>query len=141
MNDNFWAGFEKQAGLPGMLGSLAGKLQKAPAAATKMVKNIPATIKGGVDAVKNKMARNAQELSASRARELGKGVRAARPALDLSAKAAKGRIATGVRSPESLRQAKGTLLGRAQSAGTALAVGGAGGIYYGMKEPENGQQR
>lgn len=141
MTNNFWIGFEKKAGIPGAIGTALGKMQKAPAAAAKIVKDIPGAAKRGVEAVKTQVARNAQELSASKARELGPKLRGARPALDLSAKAAKGKISTGVTSPQSLKNAKGSFLDRTRNVGTALAVGGAAGAYYGMKDPDEQQRR
>ena len=178
MNENFWNGFEKRAGIPGFIGTAAGKLQKAPAATAKFVKDIPGNVQRGAEAVKQRLARNAQEMSAARARELGAKARVpnyatktfkpsatnvvagtsplasgaaksranagrylpARPALDLSQKASKGRIMTGQASPESIRQAKGSLLGRARDLATIGLVAGGTGAYMGTKDQAQYEQ-
>jgi hypothetical protein len=137
----FYLGFNKEAGIPGAIGTMAAKMRKAPGQAVQAVKNLPETARKGVQAVKATMARNKQEMLASHAREMGFKNRAARGTLDLSAKASKGRIMTGQMSPEAIRQSKGSLLSRAQGLATAGTAAGAAGIYMGTKEPDQGQQQ
>lgn len=137
----FYLGFNKEAGIPGALGTMVAKIYKAPGQAVQAVKNLPETVRKGVDTVKATMARNKQEMLASHAREMGFKNRAARGTLDLSAKASKGRIMTGQMSPEAIRQSNGSLLSRVRNVATAGTLAAGTGVYMGMKDPEQDQRR
>lgn len=145
MNENFFDGFEKQAGPSGVIGKLVGLGKNAPAYVGGQIASLPSKAKAVGQSITKGIQANKREFNLSKNRTIGSAGRAgAGTSLkgktpDLSHVSAQAKINTGKESPASIKRDKGSILGNARNIATAGVVAGTAGVAMGMKDKDENQ--
>jgi hypothetical protein len=147
VNENFWVGFEKNAGLGGFLGSLAGGASRAVRNTGSAIKSLPGKVKAIPGQIKGKMQHNKREFDVMRRKSMGiegrKANNLAGKTPDLAAKAQHGTINTGKQSPSraAIEAKKNSTFNKLKTVGQVGLVAGAGGVAMGSQGMDENAQR